>query len=389
MLHRFTSKTRGICFSIAALTAVCSLSGPAYAAGDSDTYKIAMVGPLTGDGAQYGQAYKDTMEILRDKVNEEGGINGKQIEIDFYDDKKDPKETLNVANRIVADEDYVAVIGSQTSSCSMAAAPVLQKAGIPMISPHASHADFAKTGDYIFSMQMPNAYEQYKQIEWMCEYLDCEKIAIIYSNDDWGAQCVDTTEKAASDLGVELVAQETFIAGQTKDFSPIITKVKEADPDAIYLAALYSDGCLLVPQMKQLDLNCQIVSANTLYKQEFLDVVGDAAEGIYIPNPFSTVHYTEEYSFIEEAYAEKTGGMVDSYVSHSYDALSILLDAISEVGDDREAIRDYLAGIKNYEGVSGTFSFDENGASMKSIYVLQVQDGAFVELPDVVIAPEE
>lgn len=356
---------------------------------ESDTYRIAMVGPLTGAGAQYGQAYQATLEILRDKVNEEGGIDGKQLEIDFFDDKQDPKETLNVANKIVADGGYVGVIGSQTSSCSMSAAPVLEKAGIPMISPQASHADFTKTGDYIFSLQMPNAYEQRKQVEWMIDFFDAEKIAIIYSNDDWGAQCVAATTATAEAQGVELVAAETFIPGQTKDFSTIVTKVKEADPDVIYLAVLYTDGCLLVPQMKQLGLDCQLVSANTLYKQEFIDVVGEDAEGIYIPNPFSTVDYTEDYEFIQKAYNEKTGNTIDPYVTCSYDALSLFIDALTEVGGDREAIKDYLMGVKNYEGCSGTFTFDEDGGTMKAIYMLHIENGQFVEQPDIVIEPEE
>lgn len=389
MLSYFTKKTRIMCFVVVTLFSIGLLGGCGDSAKKSDTYRIAMVGPLTGNGAQYGQAYKATMEILRDKVNEEGGIDGKQIEIDFYDDKQDPKETLNVANKILADGNYVGVIGSQTSSCSMSAAPVLQKEGIPMISPQASHKDFTPTGDYIFSLQMPNSYEQYKQIEWMCDYFEAKKIAIIYSNDDWGTQCLEHTQRAATDAGAELVAAETFIPGQTKDFSPIVTKVREAEPDVVYLAVLYADGCLLVPQMKQLGLDCQIVSANTLYKKEFIDVVGDEAEGIYLPNPFSIVHYTEDYEFIEKAYSEKTGNAIDPYVTCSYDALSLLLDAIKEVGSDHEAIKNYLSDLEQYEGTSGTFTFDENGGTMKSIYVLHIENGEFVEMPDIVIEPEK
>ena len=143
--------------SLLIVAALCLLT--TAMAESAEPYRIAMCGPLTGPGAQYGQAYKNSLEILRDKINAEGGIDGHMLEIDFYDDKQDPKETLNVANLIIADGGYIAMIGSQTSSCSMAAAPVMQRAGIPMIAPHASHSDYAKTGDYCFSLQMPNAYE--------------------------------------------------------------------------------------------------------------------------------------------------------------------------------------------------------------------------------------
>ena len=373
--------------SLLIVVALCLLTFSV--AESTEPYRIAMCGPLTGPGAQYGQSYKNSLEILRDKINAEGGIDGHMLEIDFYDDKQDPKETLNVANLIIADGGYIAMIGSQTSSCSMAAAPVMQRAGIPMIAPHASHSDYAKTGDYCFSLQMPNSYEARVQHEWAIDYLGAKRVAIIYSNDDWGLQNVDAATAACENKGVELVAAETFIAGNTKDFSPIITKVKEANPDYIYLAVLYSDACLLIPQMKMLDLNCTLVGTNTLYKTEFIDVVGEDAEGIYIPNNFSTLHHTEEYTYLEQAIAEKVdGGIVDSYVSHAWDALSVLVKAIREVGTDGAAIKDYLANMGPYEGVAGTFVFDENGATMKNIYVMQIQNGQFVELPDICIEPQ-
>ena len=373
--------------SLLIVAALCLLT--TAMAESAEPYRIAMCGPLTGPGAQYGQAYKNSLEILRDKINAEGGIDGHMLEIDFYDDKQDPKETLNVANLIIADGGYIAMIGSQTSSCSMAAAPVMQRAGIPMIAPHASHSDYAKTGDYCFSLQMPNAYEARVQHEWAIDYLGAKRVAIIYSNDDWGLQNVEAATAACENKGVELVAAETFIAGNTKDFSPIITKVKEANPDYVYLAVLYSDACLLIPQMKMLDLNCALVGTNTLYKTEFIDVVGEDAEGIYIPNNFSPLHHTEEYEYLEKAIAEKVdGGIVDSYVSHAWDALSILVKAIREVGTDGAAIKDYLANMGPYEGVAGTFVFDENGATMKNVYVMQIQNGQFVEMPDVCIEPQ-
>ena len=373
--------------SLLIVAALCLLT--TAVAESAEPYRIAMCGPLTGPGAQYGQAYKNSLEILRDKINAEGGIDGHMLEIDFYDDKQDPKETLNVANLIIADGGYIAMIGSQTSSCSMAAAPVMQRAGIPMIAPHASHSDYAKTGDYCFSLQMPNSYEARVQHEWAIDYLGAKRVAIIYSNDDWGLQNLESATAACENKGVELVAAETFIAGNTKDFSPIITKVKEANPDYIYLAVLYSDACLLIPQMKMLDLNCALVGTNTLYKTEFIDVVGEDAEGIYIPNNFSTLHHTEEYEYLEKAIAEKVdGGIVDSYVSHAWDALSILVKAIREVGTDGAAIKDYLANMGPYEGVAGTFVFDENGATMKNVYVMQIQNGQFVEMPDVCIEPQ-
>ena len=350
-----------------------------------DAYRFAMVAPLTGNGAQYGLAYKDTIEIMVEQINADGGIDGHMVEVDYFDDKQDPKECLNIANKIVADGDYLAVIGSQTSSCSMAAAPVLQKAGIPMISPNASHVDFPLIGDYIFSMAMPLSYEIVKTTDFLYDYNNLRKIAMIYSNDDWGLQVSEVCRERFTELGGEVVAEETYIAGQTKDFTPLISKIKATEPDAVFLISQYSDGAAIVQQMNQLDFNTKIVAMNTLYKQEFIDIVGEElANGIVMQNSFSIIDTAPEYDVIKEAYESKTGKVMDLYVTHSHDAFAIVLDAVTEVGADKEAIRDYIAGIKNYAGLSGTFSMDANGSVRKNLYALEIKDGTFVELEDFV-----
>ena len=106
------------CLAMGCLAAAMTGCGSSSAEGaaDGDTYKIAVIAPLTGDAAQYGMTYQNTLDILTDKVNAEGGVNGKQVEVTYFDDKKDAKEALNIANKIVADGSYIGVVGSQTWS---------------------------------------------------------------------------------------------------------------------------------------------------------------------------------------------------------------------------------------------------------------------------------
>ena len=158
-----------------------------------DTLKFALVGPLTGPGAQYGQAYKLACEYLAEKVNAEGGINGIPVEIKVYDDKQDPTETLNIANLLIEDDALLGVVGSQTSGCSMAAAPTFEEAGIPMISPNGSHKDLPLMGDYIFSMTLPVSYEGSKIVDEYVDYLGYRRIGMLYSNDDWGLSQLEAT----------------------------------------------------------------------------------------------------------------------------------------------------------------------------------------------------
>ncbi|MDF2952107.1 MAG: hypothetical protein K0S18_1690 [Anaerocolumna sp.] len=382
-------KTRITSFALATGLILTSLTGCSSSSSanqdDSDVYKFAMMAPLTGDAAQYGLTYKNTLEILVNKVNSDGGINGKQIQVDYYDDKKDTKEALNIANKIVADGNYIGVVGSQTSSCSMAAAPVLQESKILMISPQASNPNFTLSGDYIFSLQLSSSYEADLTAKLVVENNSFKKIAVIYSNDDWGVGVNDEFTSYVESLGGEIVANETFISGQTKDFSPLISKMKEAQPDAIFIAALYSEGAQILQQCKNLDFNVPVFTTNTLYKQEFLELASDNADGILMLNSFELDNQNDNYLYLANEYLEKTGKQVDTYVTQSYDALKLMLDALENVGDDTSAMKDYIASVNNYEGVSGTFSFNENRVPIKPEYVFTIENGEYVQIPDLVI----
>lgn len=375
--------------SMAALAAVAGCAtGNAGPSQNPDAgpvpYKFAMIAPLTGDSAQYGLAFKNSLEILVEKTNADGGINGRPVQVAYYDDKKDPKETLNIANKIISDDSILGVIGSQTSSCSMAAAPVFQKEGVLMISPQASHPDFTAIGDYIFRLQLPTSYESAKTAEYMVESAGHKNIAIIYSNDDWGVSVNEQFTDRAEELGAKVVASETFITGQTKDFSPLISKIKTMDCDALFLVSLYAEGAQILQQCDALDLVVPVYSTNTFYKQEFLDVAGKHAEGVIMVNSFALHNDDPKYLHLEEEYKKRTNSTVDTYVTQSYDSLALMLDAIRAVGDDPAAMRDHIASLQDYHGVSGVFSFNENRDPEKKLFLFTVKDGQYVQMDHVI-----
>lgn len=346
---------------------------------DDSIYKFALMAPLTGNNAQYGQSYKITLELLVEKVNAGGGIDGHQIQLDVYDDKGDAKESVNIATKIADDPDVLAVIGSQTSSCSMAAAPILQEKNILMISPQASHVDYTSIGDCIFRTQVTTAHENAETARFLVETLGAQKIAFIYSSDDWGVSMLETMTAAANNLGAEIVAAETYIAGETKDFTPLISKIKQSEPDVLFLASVYADAVQIIQQCKNLNVEIPYVGSNTLFKQEFLDVGGADVEGVMMSNTVQLNNDNEEYLWLEEAYKEKTGNFIDSYVTQSYDALNVVLKAIEAVGPDRDAMKGYLANLTDYVGVSGTFSYDEVRNAAKTVYIYEIKDGAIVD----------
>ena len=348
--------------------------------GEGGNYKFVLMAPLTGNNAQYGQSYQVAMNLLVDKYNENGGINGHKVVLEVYDDKADAKESVNIATRVAEDPSVLAVIGSQTSSCSMAAAPILQEKNILMISPQASHVDYTGIGDCIFRTQVTTAWENSETARFLVESLGAKKVAVIYSSDDWGVSMLDTMSASLQELGADVVAAETYIASETKDFTPLISKIKQAEPDVLFLASVYADAVQIIQQAEGLGLDVPYVGSNTLFKQEFLDVGGASVEGVMMCNTVQLNNQNEEYMWLEEAYKEKTGSFIDSYVTQSYDALHIALLAAESGGTDRDAIKNYAANLTDFVGVSGTFSFDESRNPAKTVYIYEIQNGEIVEI---------
>lgn len=340
-------------------------------------YKFALYCPLTGDNAQYGQAFQTTIEIYIDNVNKNGGINGHPVELAVYDDKNDPKEALNIANLIVSDPDILAVIGSQTSSATLAAAPVFQEAGIPMMTPQGSHADITLTGEYIFRMCCLSTAEGDFAAKTMVGD-GYENLAIIYANDDYGVSVAEYWTDCVEKAGATVVASETFVSGQTKDFTPLISKIKAAGADAIFIEPGYSDAAMILTQMDQLDCDMQPYGTSMLYKDEFLDIVGDVGEGLYLANNIYPGNTEENYVFITDAYMEATGKISDLYVLNSYDCIALFCDAVEAVGTDGAAIAEWIANVVDYQGASGVINFDENRNPFKDFYRFRIENGEFV-----------
>lgn len=345
--------------------------------GAKESITIAVTGPLSGDYAQYGEAFRKGTALKVKEINENGGIDGKEVKILLMDDKNDPKEAANVAQRLVEDKRVVGVVGHFSSTASLATAPIYQKAGLVEFSPTASHPDFTKQGTYMFRNINTQAIEGPIVADMVVNRMQGKKIAVIYINNDWGITAKDNFTSAAKELGAEIVAEETFIGGQTKDFTPTLTKINEKKPDVLFLAAFYSETGMIAQQMKQLGYNIPMAGLSSLFNEELIKLAGDAVEGLYLSTNFfpgDTNPLVQD--FITNFKAEYNGDP-DQFAAVAYDTMGMMIEAIQTAGTDRAAIRDALAQMKDYPGVTGNTTFNENRDVVKSLKVLQIRDGKF------------
>ncbi len=344
----------------------------------SDPVKIALYGPLTGNNAQYGLTYQATINALCEKVNAEGGINGREVVVEVFDDKNDPKEALNVVNLIVSDPEIVAVIGSQTSSPTLAAAPVFEEAGLPMITPQASHVDITPTGEHIFGIASLAPFEGGVIARQMVED-GYKKVAAIYANDDYGLNIIERWESDVKGAGLEIVDMEQYISGQTSDFTPLLSKIKEAGAEAVYIEPSYADAAMICTQMEQLEMgNVQKYACSMCYTDSFLEAAGASAEGMKVCNFLYPETTDETFLALKDLLKEKTQmENIDVYATNAHDAFMLLVDAMKEVGTDGGAVAKWLAEVKDWPGACGPITFDETRHPDKQLFWFQVEEGQF------------
>ncbi len=348
---------------------------------DSPIY-FAWVGPLTGDAKQYGDTEKIAVELALKEINEvKGGVlGGRKIEVDFYDDKNDAKEAVTIANKIVGDGKYSAVIGHFSSTPSMAAAPIYEEAKLVQYSPTASNADYSSLGKFIFRNTPTQAIETAYYAEYVYNNLGIKSVGILYVNDDWGLNIKTIFVENFEKLGGEITAVESFIPNQTSDFSPMITKIQETKPEAFFPVGYYADSAKILQQADNVNFDVQMILSSSTLKPELIELAGELAEGCFLMNAFTPDIPTDRFKKVMADYTEITGKSGDAFVMQTYDVVAQLATAIEKAGSsDPEAIRDALDGM-TYECLAGEYTMNELGDAVRSLQPVQVKDGKFVNI---------
>ena len=348
----------------------------------TDPIYFAWYGPMTGDSKQYGDTEKVAVELALEKINGEMGglLGGRELIVDFYDDKNDAKEAVTIANKIVGEGKYVASIGGFGSTPSMAAAPIYEEAQIINYSPTASHADYSAIGDFIFRNTPTQSLETTAYADYVYNELGIKTVCILNVNDDWGNNIAKIFTERFEELGGQVLSTESYLPNQTTDFTPMISKAKTLNPEAFFPIAYYQDSANILKQADSLDFDVQMILSSSTLKQELLDLAGDLANGCFLMNCYTPDIDTERFKEVIGEYEARTGKAGDAFVMQTYDVVMQLAQAIEEAGtDDPVAVRDVLDGM-TYECLAGEYTMNEIGDAVRPLQPIKVIDGAFVNI---------
>ncbi len=346
----------------------------------SEPILVGVSGPLTGPNAQYGAQWKQGFDLALDEIHAAGDINGRKLVYDFQDSQSDPRQSVAIAQKFVSDPKVVMELGDFSSPASMAASPIYQRAGLVQFGFTNSHPDFTKGGDFMWSTSVSQAEEQPLLALYAVRHLGLKKLAVLHLNTDWGRTSRDFFVNAAKGHGAEVVVTEGYIA-EERDFRSTLVRVRDANPDGLILISYYSDGALIARQARQVGLKQVICAASSVYSPKFLELGGEAVEGVHLGTRYFPGDPRPEVRKFVDGFKAKYGGQEpDSFNAYAYDAMNMAAAVLRIGGTDRKAIRDAFAKVHDVSTVIfGPATFDVATRRIKGAMnaELVVQKGQF------------
>ncbi|MGZ8429767.1 MAG: ABC transporter substrate-binding protein [Candidatus Deferrimicrobiaceae bacterium] len=342
--------------------------------------KIGLITPLSGDVKTFGESVRNAFGIAVEEANAKGGVAGRKITTFIVDDKNDPTEASNAANLLINQNGVQAIVGSVTSKTTIPVSDLAQSFRIPTITgtatnPKVTVAD-GKRKDYMFRACYTDSFQGTVMAKFARDTLRAANGAVLYdASNDYSKGIAEVFRDAFLRMGGKVVAYESY-GKDDVDFSALLTKVKAAQPEVLFLPDYYNKVGLIAKQAKETKLNVTLIGPDGWDSPELVKVAGDALEGGYFSNHYSPEDTRPEVVNWVKKYKEKFQQTPDALGTLAYDATNMLLEAIRKANSiDPGKIRDALASLSGFEGVTGKFTMDENGDPIKSAVILRIQGG--------------
>ena len=357
---------------------------------EPETYKIGAIFAVTGGASLLGAPEAKTAEMMVEKINAEGGVNDKQIELIVKDSGGSAEKAISFAKQLIEEDQVIAIIGPTTSGETMQIKDLCNDAKVPLVSAAAAEVIVDPVAPYVFKTPQKDSYV----VKWIYETMndmDIDRIGVVVANTGFGNAGKGQLEKYAGDYGIDIAIAESYDSAAT-DLTALMTKVNAADVEAVVNWSIVPAQSIVIKNTRQLGMEIPIFQSHGFGNIGYVEAAGEAAEGVIFPcgrllvadklpdsNPQKKllVEYADEYR------TKYNGEEPSTFGGHAYDALAIIIEAIGNGGTDRDTLRDEIEKIRNFPGTGGVFNFspeDHNGLGMDSIIMLTVKNGEFAIL---------
>ena len=376
-------KALGVAAAVA--MAATSLPTAVFAEGE-ETFKIGVIGPMTGDYAQYGTNVYNAAVVAAEEINAAGGINGYQVEIlDAGDDQGDPEKAVNAYNDLL-DKGMQMLCGTVTSGACIAVGAEAAESTF-LFTPSGSAVDCITAGSNEFRMCFTDPMQGSKSAEYIAEKGLATKVAVLYdSMADYNVGVHDAFVEAAPEFGLEVVADEAYTTDSNTDYSVQLGKIKESGAELLFLPNYYSDNALILQQAADIDLDVTIFGVDGMdgiLSVENFDT--SLAEGVMLLTPFSATAEDEAtVNFVTAYKAANNDETPNQFAADAYDVLYAIKAAAEDAGitpdmsneDISAAMSASMLNIE-IEGLTGTAKWTEDGECDKSPKAVVIKNGVY------------
>ncbi len=337
-------------------------------------------GSMTGGTATFGTSTDEGIRLALDEISASGGVLGRQIHIIVEDDQSKPEEAVTAVQKLVNEDHAVAILGEVASSRSLAAAPICQRAHIPMLSPASTNPKVTQVGNFIFRACFIDPFQGGAMANFAMKAPQgpqAKRFAILYDvKNDYSVGLRKFFTDTVTANGGQIIEEESYGEGDI-DFRAQLTKIKAANPEAIYVPGYYTEVGLICRQARDLGISVPLMGGDGWDSDKTFEIGRDAVNGCYFTNHYSPDENRPKVKQFVAAYRAKYNGKTpDAMAILGYDAMGILADAIKRAGStEGRKIRDALAATKNYPGASGTITIDASRNAQKPIVVLKIDGG--------------
>ncbi|HUT31726.1 MAG TPA: ABC transporter substrate-binding protein [Sedimentisphaerales bacterium] len=352
----------------------------------ADSVRIGFFGPLTGPTAQAGQALRNGALIAIDEINAEGGLLGKPVILIEQDDRSSPEQAVKSVIRLVHLSKVTAIVGSLHSGNILAAAPVIEQSGTPMVGAGTSPTWLEKGYTCLFRA-VGNSELSVSELARYAKRAGIKKVSVIQSNDEYGMVGGRLFAEYATRAGIEISANESFTHGD-RDFTGQFVKMLKVEPDAVLIWALGDDLGALTKQLRQAGYDGLVLGAEGYTLPQVLKIAGKAADNVVFPAQYLVPEQPQDApdplmrSFLTR-YFERFGEMpVSDNAFRGYDSVRIIAEAIKRANTlDREKVCRAIGNIEGFEGLAGRFTFKGfAGEGIHEMRFFRITDGKYVEI---------
>lgn len=365
------------------LSSVVTILSMAVCASAAPPIKIGGLFAVTGPASFLGEPERNTAQMVVNEINAGGGIKGRKLELVAYDTQGDATKSVQAANRLIKEDKVVAIIGPSTTGDTMAVIQVAERSHVPLISCAAG----SKITDPLKKWVFKTAQNDGLAVAKIYEHLSrkkLSKVAVLTVSDGFGSSGREQLKANAAKFGIQIVLDETYGPKDT-DMTAQLTKIKGSQAQAVICWGTNPGPAVIARNARQIGLKIPLFMSHGVSSKKFIDLAGDAAEGIILPSgrvivadilPNSDKQKKPLLAFVKD-YQKHYRTEGDHFGGHAWDAVMLLKTALERGGDNPASIRDQLEKIRNFAGIGGVFSYssaDHAGLNKDAFVLVEIRN---------------